>query len=194
MFVKICGMTSAAAIDAAVRAGADAVGFVFAASPREISPANARALGETIPAHVIRVAVMHHPAPARVAEVLEIVAPDWLQTDLEDLEQLKLPAGVEPLPVVRGASAPSSAARLLFEGAVSGAGRLADWNQARALAANTELVLAGGLNVDNVADAIARVRPWGVDVSSGVERARGEKDPEKIAAFVARVRALEDQQ
>jgi phosphoribosylanthranilate isomerase len=81
---------------------------------------------------------------------------------------------------------------LLFEGAVSGSGRTADWTEARALAAETQLILAGGLDAANVRAAIEAVRPWGVDVSSGVERRRGEKDSVKIREFVARVRAMEE--
>jgi phosphoribosylanthranilate isomerase len=80
----------------------------------------------------------------------------------------------------------------LFEGAVSGSGRTADWEEARELALGTELILAGGLDAGNVTAAIRAVRPWGVDVSSGVERRRGEKDAGKIKEFVARVRALEE--
>ena len=72
-------------------------------------------------------------------------------------------------------------------------GRTADWGEARRLAAGTELILAGGLTLDNVVDAIRTVSPWGVDVSSGVERRRGEKDAARIKAFVARVRALEEE-
>jgi phosphoribosylanthranilate isomerase len=86
----------------------------------------------------------------------------------------------------------SAAPRVLFEGAISGSGRTADWDAARELARRTELILAGGLNEHNVAAAIRYVRPWGVDVSSGVERRRGEKDPALIKAFVARVRAQEE--
>src|SRR5690606_12843385 len=92
-----------------------------------------------------------------------------------------------------GASAPREPPppRLLFEGTQSGAGRASDWDEARALATATELVLAGGLHIGNVAAAIERVWPFGVDVSSGVERSRGQKDPVMIKEFVARVRALE---
>jgi phosphoribosylanthranilate isomerase len=82
--------------------------------------------------------------------------------------------------------------RLLFEGAVSGSGTTADWDAAAKLAARTQLILAGGLDPGNVGAAIRHVRPWGVDVSSGVERRRGEKDAQKIKEFVARARAVEE--
>ena len=191
MFVKICGITTAAALDAAVEAGADAIGFVFAESPRRIEPEAARALSAGLPPEIVRVAVFRHPSADAVREVLDVLAPDWLQADAADLAALTLPLGCRALPVHRAASAEPPPARLLFEGAASGAGKRADWSAARALAPHTELILAGGLTEDNVGEAIEAVGPWGVDVSSGVERRRGEKDPTLIRRFIARVRALE---
>jgi len=110
----------------------------------------------------------------------------------EDLADIELPRGCFALPVYRDGRSPESPpARLLFEGTKSGSGRTADWDEARALASRTELILAGGLDTANVADAIRRVQPWGVDVSSGVEKRRGEKDPQMIHEFIARVRAID---
>jgi phosphoribosylanthranilate isomerase len=206
MFVKICGITDSAAIDAAVEAGANALGFVFAESVREIAPERARELCEDLPAGTIRVAVMRHPDRERVRRVIEVFAPDWIQTDEADFAGIELPRGTRALPVLREAASPvgtASAAtgsrrqsaklppRLLFEGRISGSGTKADWDEARRLAAETELILAGGLDAGNVAAAIEYVRPFGVDVSSGVEAERGRKDPRKIREFVARVRAME---
>jgi phosphoribosylanthranilate isomerase len=145
-----------------------------------------------VPASVKRVAVLRHPPRALWRRVLDVFAPDWLQTDAEDLAAIELGEGCVALPVYRdGRAPPSPPARLLFEGAKSGSGRTADWEQARALASRAQVILAGGLDATNVADAIRRVRPWGVDVSSGVEKRRGEKDPQLIHEFVARVRALD---
>src|SRR5690606_41433927 len=98
-------------------------------------------------------------------------------------------ASCRALPVFRTVPDGPPPPRLLCEGPVSGRGVRADWTVARALARRTELVLAGGLDPDSVAAAVAAVGPWGVDVSSGVERRRGEKDPALIEAFVARARA-----
>jgi phosphoribosylanthranilate isomerase len=192
-FVKICGINSAAAAEAAVEAGADAVGFVFADSPREVTPERARELAALVPRTVKRVAVLHHPPRALWQRVLDVFGPDWLQTDAEDFADIDLPPSCAALPVYRDGRAPTAPPpRLLFEGARSGSGRTADWDEARALGARCELILAGGLDATNVADAIRIVRPWGVDVSSGVERRRGEKDAQKIKEFIARVRATEE--
>jgi len=194
MFVKICGMTSPEAVDAAVAAGADALGFVFAESPRQVTPEQAKSLRAGIPPNVVRVAVMRHPHKELWERVLEVFEPDWLQTDAEDFRWIKLPANCSALPVFRESNAPADSDlpdRLLYEGTHSGSGRVADWDEARGLARVAEVVLAGGLTADNVEEAIRFVRPWGVDVSSGVERARGEKDPLKIREFVVRVRAAE---
>jgi phosphoribosylanthranilate isomerase len=194
MFVKICGMNSAEAVDAAVAAGADALGFVFAASPREVTPEQAKALCASVPAHVLRVAVMRHPHKEQWERVIEVFEPNWLQTDAEDFRWIKLPQTCTPLPVYRDSNAPADSDlpdRLLYEGTQSGSGRVADWDEAAGLARVAEVILAGGLTVDNIGDAIRFVRPWGVDASSGLERARGEKDPVLIREFVARVRAIE---
>lgn len=192
MFVKICGITSREAIDAAASAQADAVGFVFARSPRQVSPGEARALAADLPPGILRVAVFRHPEPDLVAEVIETLEPDWLQTDAADFAAFELPSTCRPLPVYRNGNAPEPSGlptRLLFEGPVSGSGQTADWQEARRLASRTQLVLAGGLAPDNVEAAIRAVRPWGVDVSSGVEQAPGVKDPARISEFVARARA-----
>jgi phosphoribosylanthranilate isomerase len=192
MFVKICGMTSPEGIAAAAEAGVDAVGFVFAPSPRAVTPERALTLCADLPASILRVAVMRHPPVATWRRVLDVFEPDWLQTDAADLASMPLPASCRALPVYRNGSVPVTDAlpsRLVFEGTVSGSGETADWEEARRLAPATELILAGGLTPENVTDAIRLVRPWGVDVSSGVERRRGEKDPAKIKAFVARARA-----
>ncbi|TLY72538.1 MAG: hypothetical protein E6K43_12575, partial [Gammaproteobacteria bacterium] len=129
------------------------------------------------------VAVTRHPAQATVDEILKAFRPDVLQTDLSDLARLQLPGGLDLLPVVRAADeGPATLPeRILFEGPVSGSGVASDWNAARRLARCTQLVLAGGLNTGNVAAAIAAVRPFGVDVSSGVELRPGVKSPAEIA-------------
>jgi phosphoribosylanthranilate isomerase len=194
VFVKICGLTSAEAVAAAVGAGADALGFVFAESPRRVDPDRALALCANVPASIVRVAVMHHPSADGWRKVRDRFRPDWLQTDAEDFADLDLGESCAGLPVYRDSDTDVPVqwpARLLFEGAKSGSGTQADWSQAAAIAQRTDLVLAGGLNPANVTAAIAAVAPWGVDVSSGVEARPGVKDVDKIIEFVARARAVE---
>jgi phosphoribosylanthranilate isomerase len=189
MWIKICGMTTPEALEAAVGAGADAVGFVFAESVRRVSARRAAALAATVRGKVRCVAVTRHPAQDDIDEILALLRPDVLQSDAADFAQLRLPEHLERLPVLRGACDPRTLPpRLLFEGAVSGAGRTCDWGAAAEAARRTELVLAGGLDPANVAAAIAAVRPFGVDVSSGVEAQPGVKDPQAVERFVKAAR------
>ena len=189
MWIKICGMTTPEALEAAVGAGADAVGFVFAESVRRVSASRAAALAAMVRGKVRCVAVTRHPTQEDIDEILALLRPDVLQSDAADFAQLRLPQHLERLPVLRGACDPRTLPpRLLFEGAVSGAGRTCDWDAAAEAARRTELVLAGGLDPANVAAAIAAVRPFGVDVSSGVEAQPGVKDPEAIERFVKAAR------
>ena len=191
MFVKICGLTTPEGVAAALEAGADAVGFVFAPSVRRVTPAAAASLAAPVRGRALCIAVTLHPTSAEVEEILDVFAPDLLQTDLADAAALSPRARARWLSVLReNAPLPDELPpRLLYEGAVSGAGRTADWSRAEKVARRTELLLAGGLDADNVAAAIRAVRPFGVDVSSGIESSPGVKCPTKIARFVAAARA-----
>jgi phosphoribosylanthranilate isomerase len=194
LWIKICGLRTTAAIEVAAAAGANAVGFVFHdASPRNLPLAAARELQRAVPAGVERVAVFLHPSQALVNAVLAAIEPDWLQTDAGDLPGLRLPEGLRVLSVLRDGTVDAAAlpSRILFESARSGAGEQADWAAARALARTTQLVLAGGLHPANVAEAVRTVRPFGVDVSSGVERERGVKDAALISEFIRAAREAE---
>lgn len=191
MFVKICGLSTPEGVDAALAAGADALGFVFAPSVRRVTPVQAAALAAPVRGRALCIAVTLHPTSAEVEEILDVFAPDLLQTDLEDSAALSGRARAQLLPVLReGGSLPERLPeRVLYEGAMSGTGRTADWACAHALAERTRVLLAGGLSPGNVAEAIRIVRPWGVDVSSGVESAPGVKSSSKIHEFVAAARA-----
>jgi phosphoribosylanthranilate isomerase len=185
-------MRTREAIEAAAQAGADALGFVFhEASPRNLTVASASALQSYVPAGVERVAVFLHPAQDLVDGVVSAIQPDWVQTDAADLAALRLPAGQRVLPVFRSGQARPALLpkRCLLESARSGAGERADWQEAAYLAAITEVVLAGGLDAGNVDEAVRRVRPFGVDVSSGVESGQGVKDVVKIRDFIRSARA-----
>ncbi len=192
MFVKICGIRDLAHAEAAVDAGADALGFVFAESPRRVTPGEASAATEGLPRGVKRVAVMRHPSNDDWQRVLDVFHPDALQTDIEDFDSLDVPDTVARWPVVREAADVDEMPQLfLYEGAASGAGRTVDWSRAADVARQGSMILAGGLAPDNVIMAINRVRPWGVDVSSGVESEPGVKDVAKIRDFISAVRAAE---
>lgn len=202
MKIKICGLSDEDSIAAAVGAGVDAVGLVFAESPRRVTPAQARELCAGLPGNVARVAVMHHPDVPELREVLEVFAPDVLQSDAEDFKSLEVRRGPRLLPVYReGVSEPGLfvsrpervpfAPDFLYEGAYSGRGQTVDWAHAAHFACRGRMLLAGGLTPENVAEAIRRVRPWGVDVSSGVESAPGKKDRRLIEAFVKAARTAE---
>lgn len=186
-FVKICGMTSAAAVQAALAAGADAIGFVFANSVRRVTPEQAAALAQPVRGKLLCVAVTLHPEAALRDEVFEVFRPDVWQSDAADLAGVSLPAGMATWPVLRG-SVGSFTGRVLFEGPRSGTGTLSDWQAARDAATRCELILAGGLSPANVREAIAAVNPFGVDVSSGVEVAPGQKSADLIHSFVSRAR------
>ncbi|MDQ2639542.1 MAG: phosphoribosylanthranilate isomerase [Pseudomonadota bacterium] len=192
-FIKICGMTDTRAVAAALEAGVDAIGFVFAPSVRQVTPAQAVELARPARGRVLCVAVTQHPGSEMLEEIFHIFRPDVWQTDRQDLQRHEAPNGMLVWPVLRGA--PSSRVsddlqgrRILFEGPKSGTGKVADWTAARTLATRSELILAGGLSPANVGEAIAAVRPFGVDVSSGVEEAPGRKSPALIEDFVVRAR------
>ena len=190
MWIKICGMTTPEAVAAALAAGVDAIGFVFADSPRQLTLEDAVALAAPARGRVRCVAVTRRPSQRYLDDVLAIFRPDVLQTDTEDLRALQLPKQLELLPVFRGADAAPSRlpSRLLFEGPTSGSGIPCDWTVAQRMARRTQLVLAGGLDPDNVAAAVAAVRPFGVDVSSGVEERPGVKSPAAVVRFAAAAR------
>jgi phosphoribosylanthranilate isomerase len=195
LWIKVCGVRTVEAVEAAVETGADAVGLVFhEASPRNLALDAARELATAVPSSVATVAVFRHPTQALLEAVLVAVRPDWVQTDVEDLARLRVPDTQRVLPVYRTGArlAPDDVRgrRFLVESARSGVGERADWDVAATLAPVGELVLAGGLDAGNVGEAIAAVRPFGVDVSSGVERERGVKDPALIRAFVSTARKM----
>lgn len=190
LWLKICGLTDAAAVGAALEAGVDAIGFVFSPSPRQIPPVQAARLAAVARGRALCVAVTRHPPQALLDEIVRDFQPDGWQTDINDLSVLRVPRQLPILPVLRSGSPAleSPPRRFLYEGAVSGQGVSADWTEAARLARASQLILAGGLRVDNVATAIQTVRPFGVDVSSGVEQQAGRKSPALIAAFVAAAR------
>ena len=197
--VKICGITRAADALAAVRAGADAIGLVFyPPSPRFLSLEWARQLVSELPPFVSTVALFVNPAAAEVYTVLERVRPAVLQFHGEEdsvfcaqfgvpyIKACRVRPGVDLLEYLRPFS---GAAAWLLDSHVEeygGVGESFDWSLVPAERMRP-LVLSGGLTRENVGEAIRRVRPWAVDVSSGVESSKGIKDAARIAAFIAEV-------
>lgn len=215
--IKICGITRVADGLAAAQAGADAIGLVFwRGTPRVVDIERARAIAAALPPFVTRVGLFVDPTPAEVNAILAAVALDTLQfhgQEAPDLcrafgrPYLKVIAVRDGVDLLECVSPYGDAAGLVFDTYVpgdlpGGTGRAFDWSQL-APAVQSRLpapvILSGGLTVDNVAVAIRTVRPWAVDVSSGVEERdatgavrRGLKDAARIAAFVDGVRNADD--
>ncbi len=190
--IKICGMTDRAAVTAAIDAGADAIGFVFAESVRRVSVQHAAAISADVPKRIKRVAVMLHPSNDDWLQVKSEFEPDAIQTDLADFDYLDVPGEIEKWPVLREGAMPAGDSlpeMFVYEGTASGSGETVDWQLAAQLAMRGRMILAGGLSIENVTAAIRQVAPFGIDVSSGVESAPGEKDTAKISAFIDAARA-----
>lgn len=192
VFVKICGLRNSEHVQAAIDAGADAVGFVFAESVRRVTAAEAATISVKVPSRIKRVAVMLHPTNDEWQEVLKGFTPDVLQTDAGDFASLDVPDSIERWPVFReGKGQPEACNTYVYEGKVSGQGASVDWSRAATFARDGNMILAGGLAAGNVAAAIETVRPYGVDVSSAVEIALGQKDVRMINEFVSAAKAAE---
>lgn len=202
MLVKICGITRPEDAAAAAGLGAGALGFVFwPGSPRFIDPSRARAIVATLPPFVTPVGVFVNQTAAEVNEIAAVVGLGVVQ--LHGDETVEYAAGIHR-PIVKSFpvdDAPAGdvdawPARVMLLIDVldperrGGTGRTADWSKAATVAARRPALLAGGLKPENVAEAIARVRPVGIDVSSGIEAAPGVKDHARLAALFAAVRAV----
>lgn len=202
--IKICGLTREADVDAAVAAGADAIGFVlYPPSPRHVTPQRAAELARRIPPFVDVVGLFVNEAPDVVRAACDALPINLLQfhgdEDAAYCRQFSRPwlraARVRPgLDLVEFARSFPEARGLLLDAFVEGyggGGHVFDWTLIPP-GLPGYLVLSGGLNADNVGEAIRRVRPVAVDVSSGVEMGKGIKDHAKIAAFVAAVRKADE--
>lgn len=208
--IKICGITRPADALAAATAGADAIGLVFAKSPRRVTPRMARQIVAALPPYISAVGVFVNARAATVMRTAAEVGLSEVQLHgdespdfLEKLDGFRVTKALRVrdgsfIDRVRAFSATGVQAILLdafSRGTRGGTGRRFDWDlvvdarKAGALDDTTPLILAGGLTPLNVRAGIRRIRPWGVDVSGGVETAPGKKCPEKIARFIAAVRA-----
>jgi phosphoribosylanthranilate isomerase len=210
-WIKICGTTSLEDALSSIEAGADALGFIFADSKRRILPENAQKIIRELPPNIEKIGVFLDAGAIGIRHVVREVELTGIQMHGEDY----FPAGVysylpedrrDKLRKIKAvivqeafegrfdayAAVPAVVDTWLFDSG-AGSGQTFDWQSARKQLGERQgqFVVAGGLNPENVGDAIRTFRPWGVDVVSGVEREPGRKDPEKLRAFVAAVRKAE---
>ena len=189
--VKICGLSTKEAVETAVSAGADYIGFVFAPSKRQVTLEQAAELAKFIPSHIQKVGVFVSPSRAELLEAIEKVGLDLVQIHDQVADDLfeNLPcASIQALQVDGNGQVPNSQADyLLFDAPVAGSGQTFDWGRLDTTELAQPFFIAGGLNEDNVARAIQHFSPFAVDVSSGVET-DGQKDHEKIRRFIERVK------
>jgi phosphoribosylanthranilate isomerase len=205
VFVKICGITNEEDAHYAVAMGADALGFIFAPSPRQIAPDRARDIVRRLAHGVMTIGVFRDEAPQRVGEIVNQIGLRGAQ-----LHGRESPAEVawvrQRVPFVMKAFAVGhplfdriddyEVEAVLIDSTSPGSGRVFDWSLAENLPLHRRVVLAGGLNPDNVGEAIDRLHPWGVDVATGVESSPGQKDAVKVMRFVNAAKAgeLDDEQ
>ena len=198
MFVKICGITNEADALMAVAMGADALGFVFAPSSRRVGPDDVRDILRHLPDEVLTVGVFRDESAQRIVEIVSSTGLGGVQ--LHGRESPGEAAWIEarvPFVVQAFAAGDPRLERVddyqvdavLLDAAVPGSGTTFDWALVGDLPRRRRVLLAGGLDPENVGEAIRAVRPWGVDVSSGVERSAGLKDVRRVRRFVAEARA-----
>jgi phosphoribosylanthranilate isomerase len=199
MLVKICGITRVEDAEAAVAAGAGAIGFVFwSDSPRFVDPFRARAIAATLPPFVTAVGVFVDQPMAYVQGVASLVRLGAVQLHGAETREYAAALGRPVIKAVtlgdrRADTWPASSTLLLDAHDPikrGGTGRTIDWDAAADVAARRPVLLAGGLTPENVADAVTRARPFGVDVSSGVERSPGVKDRERLRALFEALRSV----
>jgi phosphoribosylanthranilate isomerase len=195
--VKIDGVTTEEDALLVVAMGADAVGFVFAPSPRQVAAGHVRDIVRRLPPEVMTVGVFRDEAPERVVDIVNGVGlraaqlhgretaehSRWVRDRVSFLIKA-FPAGDPALSRVDDYGADA----IILDSPTPGSGEVFDWSLAEGAPSNRRVVLAGGLTPDNVADAIGVVHPWGVDVSTGVESSPGHKDPRKVREFVQNAR------
>lgn len=204
--IKICGCTTAEDVALATRAGADAVGVIFAPSPRRVSFQQAALALAQAPAEVALIGVFVDPSPADLEQAVRAVPrliPQFSGSEPPELCRHLGRPYLKVIPIAAGDDDPTEAlerrlaqypdALAVFETASrqrGGSGRTFDWTKVRQLSAQRQLVVSGGLNPGNVAECVSQLHPYAVDVRSGVE-SRGAKDPSKIAEFIGAVRSAD---
>jgi phosphoribosylanthranilate isomerase len=198
MFVKICGITNEDDALFAVAMGADAVGFVFAPSTRQVAAQVVYDITRRLPPEVLTVGVFRDEHPSRVIEIANKSGVKAVQLHGRETPEQTIEVARSVRYVIKAFGADSPHLHLadtygtdlvLVDAPSPGSGKVFDWHLAGEVPEGVRLILAGGLDPDNVADAVVAVEPWGVDVSSGVEASPGRKDPTKVRKFIANARA-----
>ena len=190
--VKICGLSTASAVETACQAGADYIGFVFAESRRRVSLEQAQKLASLVPPAVRKVGVFVSPSLSELQEAISVANLDLVQIhgdfDEELLTQIGRPVirAYQVKGALKGVS--QQADYLLFDAPLAGSGQTFDWQLLADKQIEQDYFIAGGLTVDNVSEAKETFQPYALDVSSGVET-DGSKDLDKIKAFIERVKA-----
>ena len=196
-FVKICGVTSEADALLAVSLGASAVGFIFAPSPRQVSVQLAADIAKRLPEHVLTVGVFRDEAPQRVVEAIYVSGLGAAQLHGHETAEettwvrKRVPTVIKAFRAGEraiGRFDEFGADYLLVDGDNPGSGEVFDWRLAEGVVDPHRLIVSGGLNPENVAQAVAHLRPAGVDVASGVESSPGRKDPLLLRDFVVKAR------
>jgi phosphoribosylanthranilate isomerase len=198
MFVKICGITNEDDALLSVAMGADAVGFIFAPSTRQVAPQQVFDITRRLPPEILTVGVFRDEHPSRVIDIVNRsgVKAAQLHGNETAAQTAEVAASVRWVIKAFAAGSPMlpkaasyGTPMVLVDAPSPGSGKVFDWDLAAEAPGGLQIILAGGLTPDNVADGIEAVEPWGVDVSSGVERAPGRKDALKVKRFIEHARA-----
>jgi phosphoribosylanthranilate isomerase len=200
VFVKVCGITTEEDALLAVAMGADAVGFIFAPSPRQVAVDHVRDIARRLPPEVLTVGVFRDDAPQRVVELCHRAGLRAAQLhgheSPEDTAYVRSQVGLVIKVFPAGSNALDHmhdwrADAVMVDSPAPGSGEVFDWSLAEGAPAGRRFILAGGLTPANVADAIERVKPWGVDAATGLESSPGHKDPVKVRDFIRAAKAAE---
>ena len=196
--IKICGIKRLDDLECAMQNGADLIGFVFVkSSPRYIEPSSVTNLLQSVPKKIKTVAVMQHATQNSLDSILDSFKPTYIQTDADDFLSLDLPSNIKKIRVYReqenfDLSSIDDESLALLEGPISGSGQMVNKEFLKKACKRKRLLIAGGLSPENIHSILKEVKPYGVDVSSGVESSRGNKSKEKIIQFNKIVRTFDE--